>query len=80
MFIVYILKSQKVPAKIYIGFTKDLNKRLNSHNSKKSLFSKRYVPWELLAYTVFQDENKARKYEKYLKSGSGFAFLKRHLI
>ena len=78
--IVYIIKSQKVLTKIYIGYTKNLDKRLSSHNSKSSLFSKKYAPWELLSYVTFYDETKARNFEKYLKKGSGFAFLKKHLL
>ena len=80
MYYVYILKSQVVPDKIYIGFTINLEERLKSHNAKKSLFSKRYAPWEVFSYTVFHEKSKAMKFEKYLKSGSGFAFLKKHLI
>lgn len=80
MFTVYILQSKVIPTKIYIGYTKNLELRLKSHNAKKSLFSKRYAPWEVKSYTVFYEEKAARKYERYLKQGSGFAFLKRHLI
>jgi hypothetical protein len=29
---------------------------------------------------AFSDENRAKDFEQYLKSGSGRAFLKRHLL
>ena len=34
----------------------------------------------LAAYFAFVDENTAIAFEQYLKSGSGKAFLKRHLL
>lgn len=80
VYIVYILTSQKVPSKHYVGFTKDLRKRPEAHNAKKSKFSKKYAPWELENWTTFVNESKAGRFERYLKSGSGFAFLKKHLI
>ena len=80
MAIVYILRCQKIPAKHYVGFTKDLMKRLEAHNALKSSFSKKYSPWEVETYITFKNEVKARVFEKYLKHGSGHAFLKKNLI
>ena len=80
MYIVYILLSQKYPEKFYIGFTKDLKQRLAEHNSASMGYSKRYAPWKVETHIVFSDESLARNFEKYLKAGSGHAFLKRHLI
>jgi len=34
----------------------------------------------LVAYFAFANERKAIAFEKYLKSGSGKTFLKRHLL
>jgi putative endonuclease len=36
-------------------------------------------PWRLLVQLEFADEQTARRFERYLKSGSGRAFAKRHL-
>ncbi len=80
MFIVYILKSQKYHLKNYVGFTKDLNQRLAAHNSGQSVFSRKYAPWEVASFITFKEEKKARDFERYLKKGSGHAFLKKHLI
>jgi predicted GIY-YIG superfamily endonuclease len=80
MYYVYILVSTRVASKIYVGFTTDLNKRLEKHNSRQTAYAKRYVPWRVRTYLIFDVEHKARQFEKYLKSGSGFAFLKRRLI
>jgi hypothetical protein len=34
--------------------------------------------WELVVFLTFADGNRAREFERYLKSGSGRAFSKRH--
>ena len=80
MFIVYILKSLNTPAKHYVGFTTDLPKRLETHNAGKSLFSRRYAPWEIECFITFKNEKKAREFERYFKKGSGYAFFRKHLI
>jgi len=80
MFFVYILTSLQDPAKIYIGKTHDLEKRLAQHNSGESGYTKAYAPWKIETYLAFSDEKSASAFEIYLKSGSGFAFLKRHLL
>ena len=77
---IYILISQKNPLKYYIGLTKKLEERLKKHNTKKTYYAKRYAPWKLRTYITFHCIDRASKFEKYLKQGSGFAFLKRHLI
>lgn len=77
MHIVYILKSIAEPDKIYIGITSDLNKRLNEHNSERVGYSKRHAPWGVETYTAFKNKMLAESFEKYLKAGSGQAFLGR---
>ena len=77
---VYILISKCDPSKIYIGMTEDLNRRVDEHNQKQSAYSKRYAPWKLETFISFQDKKLSHAFERYLKSGSGFAFLKRHLL
>jgi predicted GIY-YIG superfamily endonuclease len=63
-----------------VGFTKDLQKRLATHNAGRSKFSQKYAPWKLENWTTFTNASKARRYERYLKSGSGYAFFKKYLI
>ena len=78
MYYVYLLRSLARPDKKYIGFTTNLNRRFHEHNCGKSPYTARFVPWEIVAFVCFKDEEKARRFEKYLKSGSGHAFAKRH--
>ena len=80
MHCVYILASLKDPTKAYIGITADVERRLLEHNQGKATYSKRYAPWELRTSIAFADERRALEFEKYLKSGSGHAFMKKRLL
>ncbi|MGE0268119.1 MAG: GIY-YIG nuclease family protein [Candidatus Omnitrophota bacterium] len=80
MFTVYIPQSNLNPSKHYVGFTKNLEKRLSAHNARKSTFSRKYAPWHIKCYLVFKDEHPAREFERYLKKGSGHTFLKKYFI
>jgi predicted GIY-YIG superfamily endonuclease len=80
MYTVYILRSINHPDRLYIGLTTDLEKRLKCHNADTSTYSRRYSPWELEISIVLKDKKTAEDLEKYLKSGSGFAFLKKRLL
>lgn len=75
---VYIIQSIEHPSQYYTGITDDVQRRLHDHNSGKSTHTKRYKPWKIVSYTYFADESKAESFERYLKTGSGFAFSKRH--
>jgi predicted GIY-YIG superfamily endonuclease len=74
MFYVYLIRIAAFPKQTYIGFTSDLRQRIAAHNSGKSKHTAKYMPWELVSYHAFADEEKARTFEHYLKSGSGQAF------
>lgn len=79
VYYVYILKSQKDPTQTYIGYTEDLKQRFKAHNSGSVLHTKKFIPWKLETYTAFSDKYLALKFEKYLKVGSGKAFLNKRL-
>ena len=78
MYYVYILKCSD--GKPYTGCTDNLKDRLNRHQSGWVPATKDRLPVELEAYFAFKDKYKAFNFEKYLKSGSGRAFLKKHFI
>jgi len=80
MFYVYILKSEVQKGAIYIGQAVDLKKRLVEHNSKQSTYSKIYAPWSLETYLAFTELSDAKRFETYLKSNSGKAFMRKRLI
>jgi predicted GIY-YIG superfamily endonuclease len=77
---VYILRSVSQPNQTYTGFTEDLRHRLNQHNCGHSTHTRKFMPWELVFYAAFPEEATARKFEGYLKSGSGRAFALKHLL
>jgi putative endonuclease len=78
MIYVYILRSLAEPERFYSGITIDLKSRLKEHNAGEVLHTSKYAPWRIKNYFAFEDEKKAYAFEKYLKSGSGRAFIKRH--
>ncbi|MBU1165289.1 GIY-YIG nuclease family protein [Patescibacteria group bacterium] len=80
MWFVYILKSFKIKNWIYVGSTNNLEKRIRQHKKGESKSTKPYLPIVLNAYIAVKSESKARELEKYLKFGSGKAFMKRHFI
>jgi len=76
---VYTLQSLSHPAQIYTGQTSDLRKRLREHNSGKVPHTSKFKPWGIRSATAFPDRTRALDFERYLKSGSGRAFFRRHL-
>ena len=78
MYLVYSLQSLKDPARFYIGRTEDLGERLQLHNLGEVFHTAKWRPWKVVVVIHFEDERKAIAFERYLKSGSGRAFAKRH--
>ena len=76
---VYILQSEQDAEYFYTGITDDLDARLSKHNSGAVTHTSKHRPWHIKSYVAFTDENRAFAFEKYLKSGSGRAFAKKHL-
>jgi putative endonuclease len=78
MHYVYILQcSDGSP---YVGCTKNLKERFQRHINGEVPATKPRLPIELAFYCAFKDEDKAFEFEKYLKSGSGRAFMLKRLI
>ena len=76
--IVYILRSETEPRHHYVGITAHLCDRLEWHNSGSCPYTAHYRPWSIVVSMEFATEKAARDFAKYLKSGSGRAFSKRH--
>jgi len=75
---VYLLESLKNKS-LYIGYTTDLRKRLDYHNSGRNVSTKPYMPWQLIHYEAYRNENDAKRRERYLKTSQGSRLLKRML-
>ncbi len=78
MYYVYILKNLNTDTK-YIGFSENLKTSLQSHK-ENTLKTTKSAQHKLIFYSAFENKDKALKFEKYLKHGSGHAFTKKHLI
>jgi putative endonuclease len=68
------------PTKPTLAPTSDFRKRLTEHNVGKSIHTNKFKLWDLVTYVALPDRLLAERFEGYLKSGSGRAFVKRHLL
>jgi predicted GIY-YIG superfamily endonuclease len=75
---VYVLKSDTVANCYYTGLTVDVAVRLATHNSGGSAHTAADRPWRVVVTLEFDEESKAVRFERYLKSGSGRAFARSH--
>jgi putative endonuclease len=74
-YVVYAIKS-RLDQRIYVGFSKNIEKRLKEHNAGKTKSTKGFRPWNLIFTEQVTGRANARKREKYYKSGIGKEFLK----
>ena len=75
---VYVLRNTNHDPDFYVGLTSDVNARLEDHNSGRCPHTVSRRPWQRHVVIEFSDERTAIHFERYLKSGSGRAFAKRH--
>lgn len=75
---VYLIESISHPSQRYIGLTNDLQNRLAKHNEGGSPHTSEYTPWHIVTALRFSDDQRARDFERYLKTGSGRAFASKH--
>jgi putative endonuclease len=76
---VYLLQSLSDPKQHYIGSSVDFRRRVAEHNTGQSPHTAKFRPWKPVVVIRFEDDRAAGRFERYLKSGSGHAFAKRHL-
>ena len=72
---IYILKSEK-DGSLYVGSTKELNERIESHNKGFSLATRAKRPWVLAKVEEYASKSLALKRERFLKTGKGREILK----
>jgi len=78
MFYVYILESLK-DKKLYVGYTNNLRRRFEEHNSGKIDVTKYRRPFKIIYYEAYLNQQDATSREKYFKTGWGRTYLKRIL-
>ena len=72
-FFVYVLGSKnKSRFRTYVGWTNDLNKRLNKHNSGQGARFTKGQTWELLYAEKYETRREAMSREWYLKRDRKF--------
>ena len=67
MFYIYILRSQQTQ-RYYVGSTEDVDKRLDQHNSGKSISTRAGVPWEIIHTERFETRSDAVLRERKIKA------------
>jgi putative endonuclease len=75
---VYTLFSEADDRLHYSGITGDLSARLVEHNRGKCPHTAKHRPWKIETAVAFRSKAKARRFERYLKTGSGREFARRH--
>jgi len=75
---VYILEC--IDGHPYTGCTDDLKERVERHNKGRVPATRERLPVRIVSFTAFSNKYKAFEFEKYLKSGSGRVFIKKHFL
>jgi putative endonuclease len=73
--------SSRVEASLYgitPAYTSRIADRLAAHNTGRCTHTSDRGSWDIDVVIAFPDEQRALRFERYLNSGSGFAFAKRH--
>ena len=67
-----MLKSKTTKSVTYVGYTKDLKKRLSLHNSGKGAKFTRGRKWKLIYKEYFKSKSKAISREYYIKKNRSY--------
>jgi len=78
MWYTYILKM--ADREYYVGSTDDLKRRMEEHTRGREISTKWRLPVTLEAYIAVKSEKTARHLEKYLKTSSGKATLRKRIL
>jgi predicted GIY-YIG superfamily endonuclease len=65
---------------IYVGSTNDLKRRIHSHQNGDVISTKLFRPVNLKSYIAVETEPHVRKLERYFKTGSGKALIKKRFL
>ena len=64
----------------YVGCTDNIQDRVDRHQKGQVPATANRLPIKLEFYFATEDKYRAFEFEKYLKSGSGRAFIKKHFL
>ena len=77
-FFVYVIRNPE--GRLYIGFTEDLENRIDKHKNGKSGWTRSRGTWVLVHYETFTNRTDALKRELYLKQGRANQELREGLL
>ena len=80
MYYVYIIQAINFPELVYVGYTTNIENRLQTHNNGGSIYTAEYKPWKIVWHCVFSNKKRALDFEQYLKTHSGKAFASKRLL
>lgn len=81
MYYLYLLRSKEKKSEFYIGYTNNLRRRLEQHNSGESFHTKKHMPWKLVYYEAYSSEELVKRREVKLKHhGKGLVELKKRVL
>ena len=72
IYYVYMLRSKSVKPVTYIGYTNNLKKRINLHNSSKGAKFTRGRKWVLIYKEKYKSKKEAISREYYIKNNRTF--------
>ncbi len=78
MFYVYVIESES-SGSWYIGYSTDVLARVEKHNQNGNTSTSNRGPWNLIYFEAYLNKDDALGREKFLKSGSGWRFLKKQM-
>ena len=76
----YYVYSLKCKDGFYVGCTDNIEDRMERHKNGHVPATANRLPIQLDFYFAIPDKYKAFEFEKYLKTGSGRAFINKHFI
>ncbi len=71
---VYILQSDK-DGSYYIGYTKNIEERVERHNEGRSSYTKAKVPWRVIYHEVYGSREEVVRRERELKRMKSQAYI-----
>ncbi|MBC8147282.1 MAG: GIY-YIG nuclease family protein [Bacteroidetes bacterium] len=78
LYFVYVLRSLK-DKNFYTGYTENLDRRFEEHNSGKVASTKYRTPFEIVYFEASYNINDALHREKYLKSTYGKRYIRNRI-
>ncbi len=73
-YFVYILQSER-DGSYYVGYTSNLEQRLNRHNMGRSAYTRGKAPWKLVYQEVRGSKSEAMRREREIKGKKGREYI-----